>query len=447
MSCFFTLILPRTAVAALLAGAAALACAKGTTQPNPPGALAAKLSFTVQPVNATAGVGISPGVTIQDASGNTVTNATGAVSVALGANSGGGTLSGATTVNPVNGVATFSGLSIDKAGSGYTLVASSVPLTSATSVAFSIAPAAAAKLAFTRQPGNGTAGLALAPAVSVAVQDAFGNTALGATNAVTIALSTNPAGGTLSGSTTMNAVNGIADFGDLSIDKAGTAYTLAASSSSLTNGTSAAFTITPGAVTSVWVNPGAANLTFPGGPTTVQLQAIPLDAGRNSVATPVSWSTTDPNVATVDATGLVSNVGVGTATITASAGGQAGTAKIGVACGPPRCTLLEVYFSQQPTGAAAGAAISPAVQASISTAFLGSCWSGIASLALGNNPGDATLSGNTDVPVSYSASTAQWSNVRIDKSGSGYTLVVIVTSTACGGDVGGRTSDAFTINP
>ena len=41
--------------------------------------------------------------------------------MAIGTNPGGGTLSGTTTVAAVAGVATFSNLSINKAGTGYTL--------------------------------------------------------------------------------------------------------------------------------------------------------------------------------------------------------------------------------------------------------------------------------------------------------------------------------------
>ena len=51
-----------------------------------------------------------------DASGNTVTSYTGSISVAIGSNPSGGTLSGTTTVAVVNGVATFGNLKIDKAG-------------------------------------------------------------------------------------------------------------------------------------------------------------------------------------------------------------------------------------------------------------------------------------------------------------------------------------------
>src|SRR6266513_2389015 len=133
-TCLRAFMRSRTTVAALLAGAAAAACG-GSTQPPSVGP-AAKLAFAVQPTNTTAGAGIGPAVAIQDASGNTVTSSTSAVTVTLGTNPAGGTLSGTTTVNAVNGVASLGGLAIDKAGTGYTLVASSGALTSATSATF-----------------------------------------------------------------------------------------------------------------------------------------------------------------------------------------------------------------------------------------------------------------------------------------------------------------------
>src|SRR5437773_7285028 len=68
-------------------------------------------------------------VAARDAAGNTVTSYTGLITVALGANPGGGTLAGTTSVNAVSGVATFSTLSINNAGNGYTLTASASGLT------------------------------------------------------------------------------------------------------------------------------------------------------------------------------------------------------------------------------------------------------------------------------------------------------------------------------
>src|SRR2546427_5888224 len=104
---------------------------EGPTQP----AAATKLVFTVSPTNATGAQSITPAVqvAVQDASGNTVTNATATVTVALGANPGAGTLSGTLTVAATQGIATFSNVRIDRPGSGYTLVASAGGLSGATS--------------------------------------------------------------------------------------------------------------------------------------------------------------------------------------------------------------------------------------------------------------------------------------------------------------------------
>src|SRR5260370_41410799 len=73
-----------------------------------PGA-AARLAFTVQPVSTTAGTTMTPAiqVTVQDASGNTVTSATIQVTGAIGPNPPGGTHTGAVTPAAVNGGGTF----------------------------------------------------------------------------------------------------------------------------------------------------------------------------------------------------------------------------------------------------------------------------------------------------------------------------------------------------
>jgi len=64
-----------------------------------------------------------------------------------------------------------------------------------------------------------------------------------ATTSITVAIGTNPASGTLSGTTTVAAVSGVATFSHLSIDKAGTGYTLTASATGLTGVTSSAFDV------------------------------------------------------------------------------------------------------------------------------------------------------------------------------------------------------------
>lgn len=213
----------------------------GQAGPGP----AAKLGFQVQPTSDTAGGVLTPAIQvgIQDAVGNILTAATNSVTLAIGTNPGTGTLSGTTSAAAVNGVATFSTLSINKAGTGYTLVASATGLTGATSAPFNITAGSPANLAFSVQPSSALEGQALSPAVQVAIQDARANTVTGATNSVAVAIGTNPVGGTLSGTTTVAAVNGVATFSTLSIDKGGSAYTLVASASGLTGATSAAFQI------------------------------------------------------------------------------------------------------------------------------------------------------------------------------------------------------------
>jgi hypothetical protein len=66
------------------------------------------------------------------------------------------------------------------------------------------------------------------------------------TGSVTIAIDNNPNTGTLSGTTTKNAVAGVVTFDDLSINHSGTGYTLVVSATDLTSGTSTAFNITGG---------------------------------------------------------------------------------------------------------------------------------------------------------------------------------------------------------
>src|SRR2546422_996269 len=86
-------------------------------------------------------------------------------------------------------------------------------------------PPPAAKLAFIGQPSNPVAGAANTPGVRVAVQHAQGNPVTTATTSITLAIGTNPASGTLSGTKTVAAASGVATFSTLSVNAAGTGYT------------------------------------------------------------------------------------------------------------------------------------------------------------------------------------------------------------------------------
>jgi hypothetical protein len=102
---------------------------------------ATQLVFDVQPMTESfVDFPITPPVrvAIQDALGSSVAGLTEAVTMATGTNPSGGVLSGTTTVSTVDGIATFANLQIDRAGDGYTLVATAGTFAAATSAAFDV---------------------------------------------------------------------------------------------------------------------------------------------------------------------------------------------------------------------------------------------------------------------------------------------------------------------
>src|SRR4029077_1545525 len=148
-----------------------------------------------------------------------------------------------------SGVATFSTLTLDKTSNGYWLTATATGLSTATSNSFNITAGSATQLVYGTDPGPTISGHQIAPAIKIRALDALGNVVPGFTGSVNIALGSNPSGGTLSGTTPVTAVAGVATFGDLSINKTGTGYTLVASTTGFAPVTSTAFDITPGTAT------------------------------------------------------------------------------------------------------------------------------------------------------------------------------------------------------
>ena len=275
-------------------------------------AAASKVAFGQQPTNTVAGVAISPAVTarILDAFDN-LTTSTANVTVAIGTNPSSGTLSGTATVAAVSGVATFSTLSLDKAGTGYTLAASSSGLTGATSSSFNIIPAAATHFAVSA-PANAVAGTSFN--FTVTALDAFDNTATGYSGTVHFTSSDAPA--TLPADSTLT--NGVGTFA--STLKTGGNQTLTAAdtvTSSIT-GTSASILVDPrsdlAATLTDSPDPVTAgtNLTYTiqvtnNGPSTAANVSLSdtLPAGTTfvSLSTPGGWSASAP---AVGATGSVS---------------------------------------------------------------------------------------------------------------------------------------------
>ncbi|MCP4454092.1 MAG: DUF11 domain-containing protein, partial [Planctomycetes bacterium] len=206
-----------------------------------------QVAFTGQPVGPySAGGTISVTVAIQDGSGNAITSNTDNVTISLGQNPGSGVLSGDLTKAASGGLAVFDNLSINRTGTGYTLVATSGTLTSATSSSFVIGAATPAKLVFATSPGTTPAMGSLSPTPRVEIQDNFDNLVTAATALIAIGITpgTGATGATLTGSLSEIAVNGVATFSDLKLNRAGTGYQLTATSAGLDPVDSASFAIT-----------------------------------------------------------------------------------------------------------------------------------------------------------------------------------------------------------
>ncbi len=84
----------------------------------------------------------------------------------------------------------------------------------------------------------------------------------------------------------------------------------------------------PAPITTVAVAPQTATVAYLGA--TAQLAAVAINADGDQVSAAFTWTSADEDVATVDATGLVTGVGSGTTTITATTEGVSGMAQFTV---------------------------------------------------------------------------------------------------------------------
>ncbi len=201
---------------------------------------------TAQPPSGViAGSGFGLTVAAEDSSGHVDTSFNGTVTVALANNRDEATLGGTLTVTATNGVATFTGLTLDKVGVGYTLRVSGNGPSGATTSAVAVTPAAATHLEVTSQPVS--VGVGIGFGLVVTAEDSFGNRAASYDGTVAVALANNPVGATLGGTLTATATDGVATFAGLTLDKTGAGYALQVSSDGLTAAMTGAF--------SAWASP------------------------------------------------------------------------------------------------------------------------------------------------------------------------------------------------
>ena len=336
----------------------------------------ASISYTTPPSNAVAGANIVPPIVVhaKDANGNPV--AGDGITLMLAANPGGSTLMGGGIMNTnASGDATFAGVSLNHAGTGYTLKAtdsSANPLT-VTSGAFDISAGVVASISYTTPPSNAVAGANIVPPIVVHAKDANGNPVAG--DGITLMLAANPGGSTLMGGGIMNTnASGDATFAGVSLNHAGTGYTLKATDSSANplTVTSGAFNISASVAASITVQAGSPQSTMVNTMFGTDLKAKVVDALNNPVSGASVLFTGPPSGASAtcapigaltDANGIATstctaNAIAGGYTLNASTNGAptpaafdltnlAGLAmSITVQAGSPQSTMVNTAFAQ-----------------------------------------------------------------------------------------------------
>jgi dUTPase len=355
-------------------------------------------------------------------------------------------LNGAANVskNAVAGVATFSGLTLTKASSYEYLYATATGLTGAYTSSFNVVAAAATQLVDGGPAGDVQANQAFSHTFNA--EDTYGNVNTSFSGSVTVALSGGTAGATLGGTLTVPASSGTAYFSDLTIDKFGTGYTLVASTTGLTNGTSAAFN-----ATGKWVVTTAPPSSVTAGDQ-FGLTAMDEDGAGNvdtSYTGTVTIAVSYPSSSTLGGTVMVqaNNGVVSWSDLALTDGGyhQLSMSSTGVVTGTTDYVNVtggpatHLAISQQPptTANSSSAPFTVVVQALDKYNIPDPNYSASISLALDNNPTGANLHGTT--PVTAAAGSAYFSGIYVDRAGTGYTLQ------ATAGGLGSVDTSAFDV--
>jgi trimeric autotransporter adhesin len=262
----------------------------------------------------------------------------------------------------VGQTATFEAQTLDAAGgalTGRTITWSSsstaVATVAQTGVVTGVA-AGTATITATSEGKSGTATVTVSavPVATVTVAPATLPLQVGATGALT-ATTRDAANNVLTGrpitwSSGNTAIATVAPNGTVTAVAPGSATITAASEGKTGTATVTVTAVPPAPVASVSVAPTSANLTIGG---TQQITATPRDAQGNALAgRQVTWQTGNANVATVNQSGLITAVGAGNTSVTATSEGRVGTVTVAVSLPPvgsvtvtPPAASLSVAFT------------------------------------------------------------------------------------------------------
>ena len=388
-------------------------------------------------------------VTAENMQGSVVSSYSGTATIAIGNNPGGGTLGGTVVVLVNNGVAVFSGLSLNKAGNGYTLTVSGGTLASATTNAITVTPGAATQLLITTQPpATTTAGIGFG--VTVTAEDAQGNIDTNFSGSETVALASSLGGGTLGGTLTVAAAGGISAFSGLNLNKVGS-YTLAVTSGTLASATTNAISVTPGAATQLLITTQPPATTTAGSLFSFTVTAE--DAQGNidtnfsgsetvALASSLGGGTLGGTLTVAAAGGIAAFSGlnlnkVGSYTLAVTSGTLASATTNAISVTPGAATQL-LITTQPPATTTAGSLISFTVTAEDAQGNIDTNFSGSETVALASSLGGGTLGGT--LTVAAAGGIAAFSGLNLNKVGS-YTLAVT------GGTLASATTNAISVTP
>ena len=307
----------------------------------------------------------------------------------------------------------------------------------------------ATALAIATQPVTSIAGTALT--LTVDAVDATGGIVTTFTGPVSILLGSNPGSAALGGTLTAIAVNGVATFANVVLNKAGSAYTLVASASTLTSATSQSFGINPAAPSVIAIAGGNSQSGILSALLGTPLSVIVHDAYGNATAgVNVAWTVASGGGALANATTQTASSGIATdawtlgavlgqQTVTAAAAGLSSAVTFTATATALAATVSQLVMSAIPSSAVAGSSIAQTltVTAEDASGNVVNTFTGPVQLALGSNPAGGALGGTTSANAVNGVAT--FTNVVLTKAASGYTLV------ANGDGLSSPASSAFAI--
>jgi hypothetical protein len=226
------------------AGEASITASVGSIMSTPvsvtvtPG-VATRLVIRLQPTGAKSGAPLTaqPTIEVQDASANLVSSSTATVTAVIA--TGGGAVTGS-TATAAGGVATFTALALSGIIGDRTLTFTAPGMAPVTSTGFALSAGAPARLFIRTQPQGAISNAAFATQPVVELRDDVGNLASSSNASVTAGVGNGT--GVLTNKT-IQAVNGVAPFVNLTLTGVAGDYTLTFSATGAPTISSASFTL------------------------------------------------------------------------------------------------------------------------------------------------------------------------------------------------------------